>query len=199
MRGGTRRSTCGCMTKITRFALLGALAVSGCGTVQPFVPDQARLPPGAFGGFNQDVQAVNQAQWAFADSGRTRNRPVEAARATAAMMYIAGQLYVAPRWQNLSAITKEQLLEGRQEVRDVLGVAPAATTQQVVDGLLAAGNALAANDRPAAVRALSGPAFPAGGERELAVLTNLPFMTMANVSTMRAANELFDSTTNDRM
>lgn len=187
------------MIRIAPAVLSATLAVAACGTGQPFVPDQARLPPAAFGGFNQDVAAVNQAQWAFADSGRTRNRPIEAARATAAMMYIAGQLYVAPRWQNLSAITKQQLLQGRDDVRTALGVAPAATAQQVVDGLLAAGDALAAGDRPAAVRALSGPAFPAGGERELAVLTNLPFMTMANVSTMRAANELFDSSSSDRM
>jgi len=91
------------------------LPVACAGGGQPFVPDTARLAPGALGsGFDPDVTAVNLAQWAFADSGRTRGRSIEAARAAASMDYIAGQLYTSPRWSNISALTKEQLLQGRQ-------------------------------------------------------------------------------------
>lgn len=179
--------------------LLCGLALAACADVQPFVPDTARLPPGALGGgFDPDVTAVNQAQWAFADSGRTYGRPIEAARAALSMDYIAGQLYTSPRWGNLSALTKQQLLQGREEVRTALGVAPGATSQQVVDGLAAASNALVANDPAAAARALTTPVFPAGGQQVLATLANMPYLRMANVSTMRAANELFDSSTTER-
>ena len=175
------------------------LGLAACGPLVPFVPDQAQLPAGALGGgLDPDVTAVNLAQYAFADASRTYGRPVEAARACAAMLYIAGALYTSPRWANISVLTKEQLLQGRQEVRDALGVAPSAPAQQAVDGLVAAGNALAAGDRAAAVNALSTPTFPAGGEAVLARLSNLPYLRMANVSTMRAANQLFDNNGEDR-
>ncbi len=174
------------------------LPVACAGGLHPVVPDTARLAPGALGsGFDPDVTAVNQAQWAFADSGRTRGRPIEAARAAASMDYIAGQLYTSPRWSNISAITKEQLLEGRQEVRAALGVVPGTSSQAVVDHLAAAGNALAAGDQPAAIALLGSPVFTQPGELVLQRLANMPYLRMANVSTMRAANQLFDQNGSD--
>jgi hypothetical protein len=108
------------------------------------------------------------------------------------MDYIAGQLYTGPRWSNISAETQDELLQGRQEVRDALGVVPGTPSQVVVDRLLAAANALMAGDQAGAARELGPPAFSASGEQVLARLANLPYMRMANVSTMRAANELFE-------
>ena len=181
-------------------ALAAALALSACAPGQPFIPDQVQLPAGALNsGMDPDVTAVNLAQYAFADSGRTYGRPVEGARACIAMLYIAGALYQSPRWANISPITKEQLLQGRDEVRTTLGVPPGLPSQPAVDALIDAANALSANDRPAAIAALTGPAFPAGGEATLARLANLPYMRMANVSTQRAANQLFDSSTDERL
>jgi len=168
----------------------------GCADGAPRVPDTARLQPGQLGtGGDPDVTAANLAQWAFADPGRTYGRPADAARAAASMDYIAGALYTNPRWANVSAVTKEQLLQGRQEVRAALGVVPGTPSQVVVDRLAAAGNALAAGDQPAAAQVLGPPAFDASGEQVLARLSNMPYLRMANVSTMRAANELFDSST----
>ncbi len=185
---------------IRKFLLMTVcLLPIGCAGVTPFVPDTARLAPGALGsGLDPDVAAVNQAQWAFADPGRTYGRPIEAARAAASMDYIAGQLYTSPRWSNISALTKEQLLQGRQEVRQALGVVPGTTSQVVVDRLTTAGNALAAGDQDAALRQLGAPAFDAPSEQVLARLSNMPYLRMANVSTMRAANQLFDSSTVER-
>ena len=169
------------------------LPAACAGRFQPFVPDTARLPPGALGnGFDPDVTAVNQAQWAFADNSRTRGRPIEAARAAASMDYIAGQLYTSPRWSNISALTKEQLLQGREEVRAALGVVPGTSSQAVVDHLAGAGNALAAGDQAAAVALLGSPVFNQPGEQVLQRLANMPYLQMANVSTMRAAGQLFD-------
>lgn len=167
------------------------LSAAGCGPVAP-PPDTARLQPGQLGtGFDPDVTAVNLAQWAFADRARTYGRPADAARAAASMDYIAGALNTSPRWANISPITKEQLLQGRQEVREALGVVPGTPSQVVVDRLAAAGNALAAGDQDAAARELGPPAFNAPGEQVIARLADLPYLRMANVSTMRAANEMF--------
>jgi len=176
------------------------MPVACSGGIQPVVPDTARLAPGALGGggFDPDVTAVYQAQWAFAVPSRTHGRPIEAARAAASMDYIAGQLYTSPRWANIAATTKEQLLQGRREVRAALGVVPGTSSQAVVDHLAAAGRALEAGDQPAAVVQLGAPVFDRPGDQVLARLSNLPYLQMANVSTMRAANELFDSSTVER-
>jgi len=113
------------------------------------------------------------------------------------MDHIAGELNTSPRWSNISALTQQQLLQGRQEVREALGVVPGTSSQVVVDRLTAAANALAAGDEAAALRQLGPPAFNAPGEQVLARLSNMPYLRMANVSTMRAANELFDANTGD--
>ena len=39
--------------------------------------------------------------------------------------------------------------------------------------------------------ALNNPAFPAGGAHTVEVLTNLPYIRMANVATQHAAGELY--------
>jgi len=187
---------------VFRNLLLAAVCTlpAACGNLQPFVPDTARLTTGQLGsGFDPDVTAVNQAQWAFADSGRTYGRPIEAARAAASMDYIAGQLYTSPRWSNISALTKEQLLQGRIEVRVALGIPSGTPSQAVVDHLTAAGNALAAGNQALALAELSGPTFTAPPEQVLGRLSNMPYLRMANVSTMRAANELFDSNSEFRL
>ena len=175
------------------FAVMSVVAcLAGCGGLQPYVPDTARLPPGALGsGEDPDVAAANQAQWAFADSGRSYGRPIEAARAAASLDYLAGEIYTSPRWQGVGAITKEQLLEGRQELRTALAVAPGAPSQQVVDRLAFVGNALAADNQPAALNALNTPIFTAGPQQTLATLSNMPYLRMANVGTQNLSNELF--------
>ena len=177
-----------------RSALLAiaCLLPVGCGVVPVTVPDTARLQPGQLGStINVDVSAVHLAQWGFADPGRTRGRPAEAARASAAMEYIAGELNTSPRWANISAITQAQLLQGRREVRAALGVAPGASSQAVVNRLSATANALFQNDRQAALRLLGPPVFTPPPQAVLARLSAMPYLQMANVSTMGASNELF--------
>ena len=53
------------------------------------------------------------------------------------------------------------------------------------------GNALAADNRPAALDALNTPIFTAGPQQTLATLSNLPYLRMANVGTQNLSNELF--------
>lgn len=181
-----------------RTALLAIVCLlpAACGNIQPFVPDTARLTTAQLGsGFDPDVTAVNQANWAFGDASRTYGRPIEAARAAASMDYIAGQFYTSPRWSNISPLTKEQLLQGRVEVRQALGIPPGTPSQAVVDHLTAAGNALAAGNQGAALAELSGPTFTTPPEQVLARLSNMPYLRIANVSTSHAANELFNNDT----
>ena len=177
-----------------RSALLLVLLVGACanGGPQPFVPDTARLVPGELGqgALDPDVSAVNLAAWAFADPGRTRNNPAEAARACASLDYIAGELYTAPRWANIGGNTKYQLLRGRVEMRRALGIPLNAPSQLVVNGLAGAGNAFAAGNPQAALAALSNPAFP-NPQATLAQLSSLPYMQEANIGSLKAANELF--------
>ena len=178
---------------------LALLGVAACGPLVPFVPDKARLPPGAISsGGDPDVAALNQAQWVFADPGNTRGRPIEAARGAAAIEYVAGHFYTAPRWAFIDALTLEQLLQGRRQVRAVLGVVPGTPSQAVVNALAGAGNALADGRQDIALSLLGAPVFQGTGQQTLAVLTNMPYVPEANISTQRAANELFGSNGNSR-
>ena len=168
-----------------RAAFLAVLLVSACahGGPQPFVPDTARLSPGQLGSgaLDPDVTAVHLAEWAFAVPSRTHNDPAD---------YIAGELNTSPRWANIGPLTKDQLLRGRAEVRRALGIPANAPSQLVVNGLAGAGNALAAGNEAAALAALQNPAFP-NPQATLARLWDLPYMQMANVSTIKASGELF--------
>jgi len=171
--------------------VLVVLLASGCASIAP-QPDTARLPPNAYGLFaDNDIGAINLAQWAFADPGRIRNDPADAARAAAAVDYLAGQLSSSPRWIAMSPITKGQMLQAREEVRGALGIAPGAPSQLVVDGLLGAANAIAAGDRTAALAALRSPVFIWPPEQTLARLSDMPFLPIANVASQRAAQQRF--------
>ena len=174
--------------------LLSALLVpAACGTMPPAIPDYGRLTAAQLGsGPDPDAAAANLAAWAFADSNRTYGRPVEAARAVASLDYIAGQFYASARWSVLSAPTQEQLLQARQDARAALGIPLGTPSQAVIDHLTAAGNALADNNRAAALAALSGPTFTTPPDEVLARLSNLPFLSTANIATTNAANELLD-------
>lgn len=180
---------------MNRFILLIVTGLAACSAVQPVVPDYARLRPGAFGtNEDGDVAAANLAQYAFADAGRTYGRPIEGARAAAALEYMAGAFYVSPRWNNISALTKEQLLQGREELRAAISVRPGARSQQIVDGLMGASNALDTGDQLAAAAALDrSGAFAVPGAEEIGKLGNLPYLRTANIATMHAADELFQN------
>lgn len=185
--------------RCTALLLAGLLTACANGGPQPFVPDYAVLPPGAlgFGALDQDVPAVNYAAWALADPGRTRGNPSAGALAAASMDYIAGEFYTSPRWSNIDPLTKEQLLQGRVEVRQALGVPLGAPSQIVAVSLANVSRALASGNQGAALAALSNPAFP-NPPATLARLSNLPYMQMANVGTLHAMNEVFNPNGDDR-
>ena len=167
--------------------LAGALLLAGCAVAVP--PDVAQLRPGQLGrDGDPDTTALDLAQYAFADSSRTYGRPADAARAAAALDYLAGAFIARP--SNISAETQADLLQSRQELRAALAVAPGAPSQAVVDRLTAAAGALSANDEAGALRQLGPPVFTVPPGQVLARLSNLPYLRVANVATARAANEM---------
>ena len=169
-----------------------AALLTAC-AVPPNAPvDTARLPnaaPWYLG--DVDTWAINHAEWAFADPARTLNRPAEAARAVAALDYIAGQMNTSYRWANsIGPIAKMELLTARADMRAALGIAPNAPSQAVVNAMLAAADALIVGNPHAAMAAMTGPAFLRPPQEMLASLGNLPYIRSANLATARANTDL---------
>lgn len=169
-------------------AVLASLALAGCaGSISP-PPSSADMPFAT--GLGDPVNSVQFAAWAFAARSRLAGDPATAARAVAALDSAAGVLSTSPRFIGLDPFAKQGMLQGRVAVRHVLGIAPNAPSQQVVDSMVTVNWALSNNDRAGALKALSLPIYTFGPERTLAILTNMPFVRAANIGTMTANVDL---------
>jgi hypothetical protein len=167
---------------------LTCLAIAGCAVQPP--PDTASVAPGAFGFLDNTLAAANQASCAFAVPARTLNDPVDAARAAAAVDYLAGELSSNPRWVTLSPLTKMTMLQARADVRRVLGIRPDAPSQVVVNTLLQFAWLWAVADSGVAMQILATPVFTLPPEQTLQVLNHLPYIQSANIATLDAANQM---------
>jgi hypothetical protein len=169
--------------------MAAAVALAGCAVTPP--PDTSQIPPGALGGnADNDIMAINTAEWAFANPARTRGNVVNGIRAVISIDYLAGQLSSSPRWDYMSPLTKQQMLEARLEVRRALGIQPTAPSQAVVNALLA----LSVNPTPAtADQILRPPVFTLPPDETLARLDNLPYLPIANQASARAGAQEFPS------
>lgn len=173
-----------------RFGIIfTCLLLAACGAATP-TPDTARLPPGTFGLMDNDVGAANLASASFASAGRTRGNPAGAARAAAAVDYLAGQLSSSPRWLSVSPLIRQQMLQARIDLRRVTGIAPNASSQAVVDALLQFSGAWQAGNQSAAMGALGAPVFMQSPTQTLEVLGNMPPLPSVNVATMNAASAM---------
>ena len=171
------------------WVILGCLLLATCTAATP-PPDTARLPQGTFGLADNDVGAANLASSAFASARRTRDNPVNAARAAAAVDYLAGQLSSSPRWLFISPLIKQQMLQARTDVRRALGIASDASSQAVVNALLQFADAWQAGNQSNAMQALGAPVFTLPATQTLQVLSNMPPMPSINTATMNAANAM---------
>ncbi len=168
--------------------LAGALTACGVATT----PDTATMPlTNAGTPIMSDQGAIGLSSYVLGVPSRYVGHPVDAARALAGIEYLAGALYSNPRWVGIPAQTKQLTLQGRYEIRQLLAVPPDARSQWVVDGLIAASNALAGQDLAAAEKALPPNVFGLGPQRTIALLSNLPPLPAANV----AAQDLNAATT----
>ena len=171
--------------------LVAVLSLAGCGLETPR-PAEPRLPVNAFGSNgDEDIAAMNVSSWAFSVASNTHGNPVEAARALAAVDYLADELYANPRWDGMDPVIKYQMVAARNQTRRQMGVPLDAPTQIVVNGLLGAAFALDRNDPTAAELAVGGPAFSLPPAETLHRLYDLPFMSAANIATQNAASESF--------
>ena len=139
---------------------------------------------------DNDLAAANQASWAFAAPARTRDNPVDAARACAAIDFLAGELSSNPRWLSLSPLTKQQMLQARLDVRRVLGIEPGVRSQSVVNALMGFAAAWEADNKPVALQMLAVPGFSLPPPQMAQVLANLPYVQSANVASIEAAQQM---------
>jgi hypothetical protein len=179
---------------------LGLLLLSGCTGAVAFnsnLPDSeiGAMPPDAFGaavvGEDPDIAAANAAEEAFAYPGEMQGRPAEMALAIASLDAMAGQFATGGRWLMMSDSAKLEMLGARGEVRAILGVPANADSQDVIDGLVGAAQAIKRGDQNGAILALSGPEFTRGPQATLALLGHFPAVREANVATMDASQYLY--------
>jgi len=168
--------------------VLVCVAIAACAVRAP--PDTALIPPGAFGTFDNDVGAANQASWAFAAPSRTLDDPVDAARAAAGIDFLAGELSRNPRWIMVSPLIKQEMLQARTDVRRVLGIASDAPSQFVVEALLQFAWLWQFGNPPAAIQAIATPIFTLPPQQTLQVLTNLPYVRSANIASAEAVVQM---------
>jgi hypothetical protein len=165
--------------------LAGFLTITGC---TPSLVDTALMPPST--GLSDPGNAIQYTYWAFASPARTQNDPVSAARAVAALDYLGGVLSTSPSWQFSAPLISSEMVDAREAVRRVLGIAPTAKSQDVVNSMATVASALAQGNRAAALAALNAPIFTLGPEKTLALLTNMPAIRQANIATAHADGAL---------
>ncbi len=130
--------------------------------------------------------AIGYAAYSLGHPSSTLNRPGNAALAVAAVDYLAGDFYTDPRFVGIPAEDKIRMLQGRDEERQALGIAPGATSQQVVDGLIAAYPFYQANDFAGAAKVLPVSVFTLGAAGTTRVLSHLPPLVSANAAAQNA-------------
>lgn len=164
-----------------------ALGIGGCALQQTPV-NTSGMPQQT--GLADPVNAVQYAAWAFASPSRTRNDPLSAAKAVAALDYAAGNVNTNQFFIGLNPLVSQQMLIGRSAMRRALGIPENAPSQAVVNAMTQVMLALEAHNQGAAVAALSSPVFTFGPDRTFALLTNLPYIQMANIATINTENAI---------
>lgn len=173
-----------------RLALLGSLGlVAGCSmpNLGGDPSDYASLPPDAIIGAGDPVRsAVVNVTTAFSDPAVLRNRPADAARAIAQMEYLTVELNHGARWSGVTTFSPLSA-RARAEWRGVLGIAPDAQPQAVIDSLYGAARAMSYGQRDQAAAVLSPPLFREGAAT-LTRLASLPPLPATNAAAAEAAN-----------
>jgi hypothetical protein len=174
------------MRRILPLALAALLAACVAAPPQPVTT----LPSGyLFGAGDPTRGAILQASAAFARPAALHGRPDAAARAVMALEHIAVTVPNDQFYRGFNPLVFEELPRGRDEVRRLLGIAPGAAPQAVINALAAASDALRAGDRAAAARALP-PDIAPDAAATLARLDALPAAPRAAWATARASAEL---------
>lgn len=172
-------------------SLLLVLLVAACVAAPSAPPQQATALPSRhlFGAGDPTRGAILEAAFAFARPDALRGRPEAAARAVMALEHLAVAIPNDQMYRAFNPLVALELAAGRDDVRRLLGIAPGAPPQAVIDSLSAASEALRAGDRAGAARAL-GPAVASDAAATLVRLDAMPFSAAAARATARAQAEL---------
>jgi hypothetical protein len=108
----------------------------------------------------------------------------------AAIDYLAGELSSNPRWIMVSPLTRQEMLRARADVRQVLGIAPDAPSQFVVETLLQFAWLWQSGNWPVAMQVLASQVFTLPPQQTLLVLNNLPYVQSANIASADAAAQM---------
>ncbi len=176
------------------FVLLIYTVLAGC-ALETKPPSTGYLPPDAFGnsiiGEDPAIAAANDATWVFAHPAGVQGNPEAMALAAASLDAVAGQFSTSPRWVRMDTLVRLQMLQARSKVRRILGIRSGAPSQAVIDALITTSRALRRGDQRAAQAALSAPVFAFPPRRTLAILTNFPYVPLANHATAFASQYLY--------
>lgn len=155
------------------FAIALCGSVIGCGLIQP--NNTAEMPNNREGGpeFNEG-QAIAYSSYALMTPAYTHGNPARGARTVATEDWLAGQTTLTNSFGSYAPGNEWDWAQLRTEVRAAIGVSPQASSQELVDRMLATYKALKAGDKAAAMTQLSSPIFTLGPDRTLAMLSNLP-------------------------
>lgn len=172
--------------------LLPSLGLSGCAPdALPGPQGGAVLPPDAVVGAGDPTRAaILNTAYAFASPANLAGRPAEAAQSVANFEYLTVAIPTDPRYREFSPLVAINLVDGRAELRQALGIAPSALPQAVIDALYAAARALRAGDMVAAERLLVPPNFTLGGAATLGRLAAMPAAPKANFAASLAQAEM---------
>jgi len=136
-------------------------------------PDAARSYLGGFG-ISARGAALN-APFQFGDLSRWRGQADRAALAVVQVEFLADTFANSAYWSaRVNPLVTMQVEAARTELRDYLGIPANAPPSLVMNRLQEAAAAVEAGDTPAAIAALSGPAFTRGGAETLRLLATMP-------------------------
>lgn len=174
-----------------RIALMACLLLAACANARlvdtPVLPaDAFTTLPGVFAPMTINESALYDAGIVLGNNGPRPVDPSRAAHAVASVEYLAGAMNTGPYWIGVDPLAAQLMILSRQEIRQALGAAPDARSQDVVNAMLAASHAKSPAEMAAA---LNSPAFPQGGQatyERLAALDQLPITRRAIPQASRA-------------
>lgn len=169
-------------------AFCTSLGLAGCLHYEA-PPDTAQLPPGAFGtNGDQDVAALDVAALGFAHA--IIGNPAKAAYAVAALDYLGGELNSNPRWVSMDPLVRLEMRDWRKTMRAEIGISPTASSQAVVETMLALAEAYRSGDETAVNRLLAAPIFTVPPAVVADRLGDIPYAANLNAATMSADNAI---------
>jgi hypothetical protein len=167
-----------------------AFVVTLAACVSEPLPDTATMPNGALNTNGDiDIRSLDVAAYDFAHT--MKGNPARAADAIAALDYLGGKLNTSPRWVIMPSLDRVQMLQSREILRQFVGISPTASSQAVVDTMLALAQAYQTEDQTEVQRLLGAPIFTAPPAEVAARLDDVPLMPLVNAATTRAAAHAF--------